>query len=319
MKHTAINGDTALPGLSLLRVSMLSLAMTATLSQAQTTETEEELQFSGSVAIGAEHNDNLSVTQLEVASGQADTALTTDASISLLWKPVKKLTAETGYSYTMSRYQELDNYDLDMHLLFADLSYEFELFTLGTNYYFADADLGGDSFLKLDQYSVYAGKLIGDAWYLRGAVNFSEKTFNGFTSRDADNDGFSMDAYHFFNQGRSSVSVGYAYEDENTRGAAFAYAANTLRLKLNHSFMLGSREAELQLGYRRQDRSYDNITPSINAERDDTQNVIDARLEIPVVDKLALLTRWEHGDYSSNLPSADYKDNRISLALEYSF
>lgn len=319
MSNSKSTGSALHPTRSLLGLSLLSLAMAAPFAQAQPATAQEDLTVSGSVAVGAEHNDNLSVSQLESASGRSDSALTTDASVNLLWKPADKLTAETGYSYTMSRYQELESYDLDMHLLFADVSYEFKPVTLGGNYYFADADLGRESFLSLNQYSLYAGKLLGEAWYLRGALNFSEKDFDLFTTRDADNDGFSVDAYHFFNQGRSSVSVSYAYEDENTRDAAFAYTANTLRLRLNHSVMLGTREAKLQLGYRLQDRNYDAITPSINAVRDDTQNVVDAKVEVPIVEQLALLARWEHGDYSSKLPSADYTDNRISLALEYTF
>lgn len=298
---------------------LAGLALAAPLALAQSSTAQEDLELTGSLGVGAEHNNNLSVAQLESASGQSDTALTLDGSVNLLWQASSKLTVESGYSYTMSRYQDIDSFDLDMHLLFADAAYDFGQFTLGGNYYFATADLGGDGFLDLDQYSLYAGKLFGESWYLRGAANFVQKDFDVFDARDADTDGFSADVYHFFNAGKSSVSLGYAFEEEDTRGPSFIYDANTLRLRLNHGFTLASREAKFQLGYRLQDRDYANATPSIGVPRDDKQRVADARLELKLVDELWLVTRWEHGDYRSRLASADFTDNRVSAQLRYDF
>ena len=206
-----------------------------------------------------------------------------------------------------------------MHLLYADLSHDFSALTLGGNYYYANADLGGDSFLELNQYSLYAGKLFGASWYLRGALNLSRKEFDSFNTRDADNSGASIKLYRFFNDGRSSVTLAYAFEDEDTRGSSFVYTADTMRLRLNHRFMLATKEARLQLGYRFQDRAYANVTPSINAPRDDSQSVFDARLEVTLVENLALVARWENGDYQSRLPSADFSDNRISLGARLFF
>jgi len=279
----------------------------------------EDKPFSGSLAIGAEHNDNLSIAQLESAAGRSDTAVTVDGNLNFVMQPGERTTLETGYNYTMSRYNDMRDFDLDMHLLFADLSHELKHFTLGANYYFASADLGRESFLTLNQYSLYAGKLFGESWYLRGALNFIDKDFDTFRERDADNNGFSLDLYHFFNQGRSSISFGYAYEDEETLGPSFVYTADTLRLRFNHRFTLASRAANFQIGLRSQDRDYPNITPSINAPRNDSQLVMDARLEVTLIEKLALVTRWERGDYSSRLPSADFSDNRLAVSLQYTF
>jgi hypothetical protein len=308
-RHTLVHG-------TLLGLAMAAPAVLAQDAQQQTPRNPD---FSGGITLGAEHNNNLSVSQLESASGQSDTAATMDANLDMSWQPVARLNAEVGYSYTGSRYQEIDSFDLDMHLLYTDLSYDFSVLTLGANYYYADADLGGDNFLELNQYSLYAGRLFGADWYLRGALNFSRKEFASFGARDADNNGFSVDLYRFFNQGRSSVTLGYAYEDEDTSGPSFVYAADTLRLRLNHRFMLATKEARLQVGYRFHDRDYVNITPIINVPRDDSQRVADARLEVDLAEHVALIARWENGDYESRLPSADFSDNRILLGVRVSF
>ncbi len=279
----------------------------------------EPLEISGAVAVGAERNSNLSVAELESASGTSDTAATVDANIDLNWQVDASTAFATGYSYSGSRYQDIDAYDLDLHLVYADLSHDFALLTLGANTYFADAKLGGDSFLEMNQYSLYAGKLFGDEWYLRGALNFAEKEFDVFDTRDADNDGFGVDLYRFFNAGRSNVVLGYVYEEEDTRGPSFRYSADTLRLRLNHRFTLAERESRLQLGYRWQDRAYANITPGINVPRDDSQRVAEAQLEVEVTDNVAVTGGWEHGDYQSRLASADFSANRVTLALRVSF
>jgi hypothetical protein len=282
-------------------------------------EQSEPLEFSGAVAVGAEHNDNLSIVELESASGSSDTAATLEANADLTWQAGERTSIASGYSYSGSRYQDLDAYDLDLHLLYADLSHDFALLTLGTNYYFADAQLGGDAFLELNQYSLYAGKLFGEAWYLRGALNFIDKEFDVFDARDADNEGFGVDIYRFFNTGRSNVTLGYGYEEEDAQGPPFDYSADTLRLRLNHRFTLAAHESRLQLGYRWQDRAYDNITPAINVPRDDSQRVAEARLEVDVVEGIAVVGSWEHADYESRLPTADFTNNRVSLAIEASF
>lgn len=280
---------------------------------------QEPLSLSGTVALGGEYNSNLSVAQLESATGQSDVAATFDLALNAGWRPNQRFTVEGGYSYTASRYQDIDSLDLDMHLLFADASYDFGGITLGSNVYYADADLGDHNFLELTQYSLYAGKLFGQSWYARAALNSSDKAFDVFTARDADNDGVSVELYRFFNSGRSNVMVGYGWEDEDTRGASFRYTANSLRARVNHRFSLLQHDARLQVGLRWQDRDYRFITPSIGVPRDDRQRVADARLEFELVENLMLIGRMEHGSYRSRLPSADYSDNRYALQLQLAF
>lgn len=309
-----------------LRVLPVTLLGTALALPALAAEPEPDAQdidkplsFSGSVAAGAEYNSNLSVSQLESSSGQSDVAATLDVTADLSWHPTSRFTFDSGYSFTGSRYDDIDTYDLDMHLLYGDASYDFGVVTIGANAYYANADLGGDSFLELNQYSLYAGKLFGQNWYVRGALNQSDKEFDLFSGRDADNDGVSAELYRFFNAGRSNVVLSYAIEDEHTRDTPFRHSADTIRLRLNHRFSLAGRDSRMQLGYRFQDREYDYNTPSINAPRDDSQNVVDARLEVNVVENFALIGRVEHGQYDSRLPSADYEDNRVAFSARFSF
>lgn len=297
----------------------LLLVMASASGAAQAQESSELFSISGSLEAGTEYNSNVSVSEIESASGESDMAAAIDAALDMNWKPSERLSIDAGYSLTSRRYDDFDAFDLDMHLLYGDVSYDFEQFTLGANYYYADAQLGGDDFLTLKQQSLYAGKLLNDSLYLRGALNFSDKDFNNFSARNADSEGVSIDAFWFFNQGQSTVVLGYAYDNEDTRSAAFAYDADTLRTRFTHRFAWNGRESNVQLGGRAQFRDYKGITPSIGRPRDDRQFVVDARVEVKLMPWLSVFGNVERGDYSSRLSSADYTENRIGAGLKLAF
>lgn len=282
-------------------------------------QNSEEFTVSGLLEAGAEYNSNVSVSELESATGEADMAGKVDAGIDANWQASDRMSLDTGYSYSGQRYQDFDAFDLDLHLLYGDISYELDAFSLGSNYYYADANLGGDDFLTLKQYSFYAGKLFAEQWFLRGALNFADKSFDDFAQRDADTEGLSLDAFWFFNQGRSSIVFGYAFDEENARDRAFSYDADTVRVRYTHRFTLAGNNSEVRLGTRLQDRSYQALTPGLGARRDDRQHITDARLEMSLTESLAAAIQLERGDYQSNLASADYTENRASVTLKLTF
>lgn len=314
--------STTLPFLALARGQCstgLLLIATGIASSVALAQINEQITVSGSLETGAEYNSNVSVSELESATGQADTTGKLDAGVDASWQATDRLSVDAGYSYSGQRYRDFDAFDLDLHLLYGDISYELDAFSLGSNYYFADANLGGNDFLTLKQYSFYAGKLIADQWFLRGALNFADKSFDDFAQRDADTEGLSLDAFWFFNQGRSNLVLGYAYDDEQARDPAFSYDADTVRLRYSHRFNLLGNDSEVRLGTRLQDRSYKAATPALGARRDDRQHITEARLEMSLTEYLAAAVQLERGDYSSNLDSADYTENRASVTLKLTF
>jgi len=302
-----------------LKTEFVALLASGLVAGAAIAQDDAPLTFSGTLSAGAEYNSNVSVAELESASGQSDVAAIVDAGLDADWQVSDQLNINGGYSFSSQRYQDFDAFDLDMHMLFGDISYDFEAFTVGTSHYFADADLGGNEFLQLNQTSIYAGKLLSEQWYLRGAFNIVDKSFTGFEARDADTEGVSLDAFWFFNQGRSSLTFGYAYDDESTRDPAFAYQADTVRVRYSNAFSLFGKDSEVELGLRNQLRDYQANTPSIGAPRDDSQLFVDASLKMAVLPRLAVVGKIERGDFDSRLASANYSEERASLSLEYDF
>lgn len=289
---------------------------------------EQVFSHSAYVQLGGEYSSNLQIEELEWASDESDAGMLVEGGIEASWQPRDRWRIDGGYQYSGSHYRDMDRLDLSSHMLYTDGSYDLDLMTVGGNYYFTDASLDGEGFLRLHEVSLYMGRMLEDDWYVRAALNFADKDFGGLQSgelrqyreaRDADNAGFSVDGYWFFNNGLTSLNVGYDYEEEDTRAARFDYNAFTFRVLFNHNLNLLERNASLKLGHRLQLRDYDSISPSIRSRRDDTRNVLDARITINWLQNLDLIGTLERANYDSDLPSADYNETRMTLSGKLKF
>lgn len=303
------------------KLSPIALALACALSAgiASAQDASGSFSFSGRVDVSGEHNSNVSVSELETAIGESDTATVIEVALDAQWQPAPSWNIDGGYSYSDRRYREFNEFDLAMHLVYADVSYDFDVYTVGGNYYFADASLGGDSFLDLHQRSIYVARMLGDQFYARLALNQSDKTFADFSERDADSLGVSADVFYFFNEGRSFILLGANHDDEDARSNEYSYKANTLRIRYSTRFSFAAGDGRFQLGYRWHDRDYEGMTTIISEPRSDRHQVIDARVELPVWRQLAFIGQVEHGDYSSNLETADYDETRASIGLRLRF
>ncbi|MEQ8956274.1 MAG: surface lipoprotein assembly modifier [Pseudomonadales bacterium] len=295
------------------------LITTCTLCLPSFAQETQPLEVSGSVELGLEYNNNLNIPELESASGRSDIAAVIGGDIGLDWTPEENWNVDTGYSYSGSRYKDIGSYDIDLHMLNADISRDIGELSLGGNVYYADASLGGDGFLSLKQYSLYAGQLFAGKYYLRGALNRNEKSFETLDSRDADNQGFSLDGFWFFNEGQTSLMLGFTAADEDAQANQFDYDSRGWRVRFSHRFLFAGVNSRLQLGYRREQRDYSSITPAIDTFRDDTRTKLEAQWNLSFTENIDLIGKIERGDYRSNLESADYNENRVTLSAAYKF
>jgi len=271
------------------------------------------------LSTGVEQDSNLNVVELDKTSNKSDMALLLNAKANGSWKPGEKFSVSAGYSYSGKNYREQDEFNVAIHQLSADVNYEFDAATLGASHYYARAILDTKDFLDLNQTSIYIAKLINDRFYLRAAANLQDKNFAELSGRNASNRGASADAFVFFNQGKSFVSLGVTNERENAKAHQFDYSGNSVKARVSHQFMIGAKVQKVQVGYRYLQRDYSGITQEINAERYDKAQVLDTSWEISLSKSLALEAKAEHGNYQSNLPSADYKDNRVSVQVKFRF
>ena len=312
------------------RVLMTSAAFAVCASAAFAADPDEAKKSSGpsfdvEIAGGVDYDSNVSVDQIDINTGADDFAAAIDADFDFSTPLGPDTELQLGYGFSQSLHFDFTDFDLQSHLATADLSHDFGLAEIGAAYRFAYSRLGGDPFLTMHQINPYISKFIGKTLYLRGGYTYSDKDFEepaiipAPATRDAKNNSFGGDVYVFLNGVKSYFVAGYEREIEKAVSDEFDFHANNYRVRFAQRFPFGAGDAELSLGYRFEDRDYDNQTPSILAVRADERHRFQAELEIPVTDHAFARLELEHGDYKSNLPSADYKQDLAGVRLGLRF
>ena len=137
----------------------------------------EHAELNGHLAAGMEHDNNLTVDELNRSSDNSDQAWVFDAGLEAILKPTNALNLTLDYSVSGSRYQTYDEFDQNIHLASADLSYDFDPVTVGASYHYSHATLDSDPFLDFTRTSVYLGSLLGDSTYVMVSLQDKTKDF----------------------------------------------------------------------------------------------------------------------------------------------
>lgn len=271
------------------------------------------------IAAGVDYDSNISVNELDANTGEDDFAAAIEADFDLTTPVGPNTEFQLGYGFSQSLHADFTAFDLQSHLATADLSHDFGPLEVGAAYRFAYSRLGGASFFTMHQVNPYAAAFIGKQFYVRGGYTWSDKDFDTDPLRDAKNRSYGADAYFFLNGVKSYIVGGYERERENTVGDEFDYRSDNFRVRFAQRFPFGADDAELSVGFRREARDYDNVTASIGEVRNDKRNRFQAQLELPITDFAFARLEYEHGDYNSNLPAADYKEDLAGVRLGLRF
>lgn len=292
---------------------LASIISSANTSVAATPTTKFELET------GAEYDSNLSVIELDKSSSEGDWSALANARLNSQWQATDKTKIKGGLSYSSKTYRDFSEFDLAIKQAFIDASYDFQPLTLGASFHYADAELDSSDFLTLQQRSIYISRLINQTIFLRAALNDQDKDFPGSSARNADNQSLAGDAFFFFNQGKTFLTVGLTGETENANANEFDYDGTNLRTSLSHQFSLWNKKNRLQLGWRYDQRDYSEITPTLEAKRNDTRRIATLEWQIETNSWLSVVGKVERGNYDSNLASANYAETVSSLMLKASF
>ncbi len=275
--------------------------------------------FEVEIAAGVDYDSNISVNELDTNTGEDDFAAAIEADFNMTAPIAPNTEFQLGYSFAQTLHADLTDFDLQSHLATADLTHDLGPVEIGGAYRFAYSRLGGASFFTMHQVNPYAAVFIGKQFYVRGGYTWSDKDFDVDPTRDAKNRSYGGDVYFFLNGVKSYLVGGYERERENAVADEFDYHSDNFRVRFAQRFPFGVDQGELSLGYRHEARDYDNPTPSIMAVRDDKRNRFQAELELPINKFSFARFEYEHGDYNSNLPSADYKEDLGSVRLGLRF
>ncbi|WP_077340305.1 surface lipoprotein assembly modifier [Pseudocolwellia agarivorans] len=283
---------------------------------------------------GLKYDDTLTVAELDQVSEQSDVALTLQGEAKIKWKISPKLTLKSNLSYQVNDYQTYSDYDLNLAKIAFDLDYRFTDATLGTSYYFVDAELAKEDFLQFSQNSVYWSRLFDQRYLLRVSADYKKKKFANLTDRDATSFGVSNQHFFFFNQAKSFVSLNLNIDNENANNNQFDHQASGVRVMYSHSFEGWDHKQQIQFGWQFNKKDYQQITTNepfsptdqfgsneqsesnAQAQRKDKSQVVDAQWIFNITPNWSLNTKVEYGHYESTIASLNYDETISSLSIK---
>lgn len=269
---------------------------------------------------GLQYDDQVTVDELDQTLKVGDAAATLDLDLGFEKRFGQGTDLDLGYSLAQKSYFDLSEFDLQIHNLSVDLKQNFENFDVGLRSYAVHARLANEGLLDFQHFSPYFTTFVTDRAYLRTSYFFRNKEFPDNPDRDGDVHAADADVYYFLDGTRNYFVVGVRFEREDTRAPEFDFDGHRLEARWSRRLDLyGDRPVRVRLDWRIERRDYASVTPSIGERRDEDRQRWRLRLDLPVSRRLTGLVTYQHRAHDSNLPAADYDDNRIEAQLEMAF
>jgi outer membrane receptor for Fe3+-dicitrate len=286
--------------------------------------TSEPITVNGEVSLGLINNSALSVDELDEVSSQGDSGLQKTAAVTGLWKVNDKAKISASSRYNEKDYNEFDSFDLTLHQVSIDASYQWRKKDLGLRYDGAKAKLAGDSFLSFHQASIYLGTFLQPQTFLRTSAKIKSKKFAVITSRNANAFGASAELFHFINDGDTMFMLGVSADKETATDPQFDYNGYGLSTKLSQKFELFGLAQKVAIGWRFQSKDYqtylnDEMDSQLESKADEHRKIFHAQWQLDFNKYLALVSNLEYGDYRSQLDSQTYNQTLSSLSIKAQF
>ncbi|WP_339721959.1 hypothetical protein [uncultured Paraglaciecola sp.] len=307
-----------------LSLNNITCALALTSSSLVWADNQSDFILNAELGAGLIHNSALSVDELDDVSSQSDSGHELYGSIKAKWQATDKAKLMASYAYNQKQYSEYSQYDLALHQISVDGSYQLQSSELGMRIDAASADLAGDTFLTYQQVSVYHGKFLQPETYLRSSIKHKVKSFTELPSRDASGVGANVDLFHFLNGANTMLLLGVNAEQENAEEQQFDYWAVGFNTKVTHKFDVFGLSSKVGLGLRYQKKDYQTFNlesqqDNENIERDENRKIVELNWQLHVLDNLSVNAQWQYGDYQSLISSQTYEQNITSVRLNYSF
>jgi hypothetical protein len=298
------------------RLCLFALAVFAAGAAAQEGQ-KRAREWRGEVGVGAEYDTNVSVDEVDVTSGEADSAWLVDFELGVTQPLGKRTDLNLNYDFSQATYERFSRVDRQTHILGADVGTDLGKANSGISAYYINSRLDGEPFLEYLRVSPSLSGFLAKKWFARGAYVFSERTIEDRADRDATTHSGEADLYYFHRGLRSYFNIGYRYRDEDATAARFDFRSHGLKLRYIRRFDLFERQAKVELAWRFEARRYLSPTPSIGEDREDDRSRWKLDLEVPLTRRLALQTYASYGNYDSNLPRADFTQTIVGARLSY--
>lgn len=281
---------------------------------------EEEAPLDFYVEVSGEYDDNITVDDNDANSRRGDSALRFRARVGLSLYDQDRTSLTGRYSFFQSLYEDLTDFDLQMHGFSARAKTRAGKANLGLTYRYNYILLGGNEFQDVHTIRPDVGILIAKKTYLTAHYEFRTQGFDKLSLQGRNADRHSLGARLFFLLGGGkNVTAGYTINRHSADDRAFSFWGHTANASLKLPFNASDNAPVFRLRYQYRLRDYSGITPSINEVREDKRHTARAILEIPLGSQLEAELQYKLVTSDSNLSTVDFTSNTFRVALGWTF
>ncbi len=294
--------------------------LAASVSTIVLADSHSSASVSGNASAGVMHNSALSVDEIDDVSNDSDSGNEVAIKLNLKWLPSEKIKIVSGYAYQQQSYNTFSQYDLALHQVNIDASYQLNQGEIGFRFDAATASLAKNTFLDFQQASVYYGLFVRPQTYIRTSFKIKNKSFAELSTRNAESIAASADIYHFTNSANTMLMLGFNIEKENAIDKDFTFKGLGFGTKISHKFTLFGLGSQAGLDWRYQIKDYqsvETIDSAPQAQRNENRQILTASWSLNILNNLAIKTQIKRGNYDSDLDSLSYKQNIANMGLSY--
>jgi hypothetical protein len=277
----------------------------------------EEADWSARVELGYGYDSNVAVDDVDLSTERGDQFQDLSLSAGVEKALDENWTLNTDITLSEKKYRDFDAFDGRLALVSLNLERKYRLVDFGLAARHIDYQLDHEGFLALTQYSPSLSWFVTRSVYLRAAYEYSDERFDQQSSRDNQQDRFSLRAYWFMNGLKQYLQFHARHADDDARDERFSNHSTEYSVRFHQSLGGGVKDVTLELAARYQERDYDRFNSATVARRKDRRSRFEVSLEVPMSERFALIARASDNDYRSNVEVADYAQRVFSLTLRY--
>ena len=271
-----------------------------------------------SVAGGLLYQDNLVVESIDVVSAEKDVALSAEIDLDYRSTPWQRTKLRTGYALGQRLFQQEDQFDLQTHYGFVDLSRKLADVTAGAVVDLTYASVAGDSLLDKQGIRGYMSDLATPKIYWRADAGLDQTNIKTSAGRSNTGQRLDLAGFYFIDGPGHYFVLRYRHHREQANSNLFDYYADRVNPGYVKRFTIaGSQPVRIRLDWRYERRRYQAFDPGLSAKRRDDRQRWRLRLDTPVNEALSVQLKYEHRNYRSNNPALDFDDNQIEALLEF--
>lgn len=282
----------------------------------------KELPLSLSFNLGLEHDSNLTIDSIDSNRNVGDSAIVFDGSIDYGIVDNDQFTLEVGYNYYGSFHFEVTDFDMQIHGITTDASYNFTNIDLGMSYVFNTVTLGGESFLNMHTFRPNVGYLLpSGSVYFMGAFEHQIQRFKeaDLMVRDATKNSIVPKAIILL-EGGKTITLGYRYSDHNAVDDAYSYQGHKFEFGVKLPFSFMDKTAKFRAGYSLTTKQYEPESLDYDDEiRFDKRHNFRASVEIPLMSGFHGKVEYEYINSNSTYETVDYDESIASVSIGWNF